>query len=193
MNTNKTELFADPYGAILIRTEDGVVEPLDAARHQAYINELLCIIKYDYPSNYEVLDALYPNLEVNIPKKRFRMAEQLARCCFGNLDHVFDVGSRGELHPERVPCPLRGTGQCPFSSIKAPDALCNLIYRTELTKADRQIASLMLLGLSLDMIAERLGIKHDAARARRNSLYKRTGCNSQPELMAWIANNNVQL
>lgn len=80
------------------------------------INEILSIVREQYPNAYNALSECYIKSSKNVPYYQCLMARRFAKCNFGNLDStVEDINNNGKVNFEHVQCPLRG--ECKYEDI----------------------------------------------------------------------------
>ena len=152
------EFFNNPDGSILYRTSGGAVKTF-TKEDTGVVNTVIGVIRMVYIESYKALAELYSKSELNKSIFEYKMVHRFIRCNFGSNDLLkYDI-ENGIFNVEEVQCPLRG--ECIFEKI-----ICKPRKVSELTKREDEVARLYASGLSLQEIADNLGITYSTVNVQ---------------------------
>ena len=149
------------------------------------INEILSIVREQYPNAYNALSECYIKSSKNVPYYQYLMARRFAKCNFGNLDStVEDINKNGKVSFEHVLCPLRG--ECKYE-----DIICNPQFNSSLSDAEMRVMKLVYDGNSNDDIADSLYLSPHTVKNHIKSVYRKLGIHEKSEFIQYAHNNNL--
>lgn len=120
--------------------------------------EILAMIKQQYPEAYEALSKVYEKSKANKGHYDYLRVHRFIRCNFGKFDGLtWDIDNK-IFHLEDNSCPLKWGKDCPMKGI---------ICRPKpfgLTKRETVVAKLASKGCTYEEISEELGITHSTIK-----------------------------
>ena len=151
------------------------------------VDSLLEMVSTHYLGCIERLEVIYRVKMDNKPSKQvafenFKMARRFGKCNFGVLDHISDIDEQGNLHLERVHCPLRG--EC-----KDENIICNPQINTGLHRRELEVVRLICNGNTDEQIAKQLFISVYTAENHRKNILRKLNLHSKAEIVKWAYEN----
>ena len=206
MGKTQWEAWTTPAGHVCVQQSDGEMITIknDGVTGYSFALEYLQKMAVHYKNHLRAVDLIlqsqlgdrYKHV-MKIPNVyNAHLAIISINCCFGELDHVPDCDSQGDMYTEFVRCPFRAT--CPFNgynpALKDKQLVCcNPIYETNLTPRQTEMAELLLnTDYSVEDIALSMGISYNRARCIASEIYAVLDVNSRAELMLLLKDKRIR-
>lgn len=154
----KIEFYISPNGKVMVDCDGApVTKEYTEAEHEL-TEEVLDLIKNQYPSAYEALGRLYEKSKPNKRHYDFLRVHRFIRCNFGKFDGLTWDIENNVLHLEDTACPLKWGNDCPMKGIICKPKPFGLTTR------EAEVAKLTCTGRTYDEISEELGITHSTIK-----------------------------
>lgn len=181
------EYFLSPDGfSINFQTTDGQFGTLSETETEK-VDNILEMVSTRFIGCIERLELRYRIKMANKPVRQivfenFKMARRFCKCNLSMLDHIFDIDDNGNMHLEKVHCPLHG--ECPDENV-----ICNPKVNTGLAKRELEVVRLIAQGLTDEQISNRLFISPYTAENHRKSILKKLDLHSKQDIVRWAFEN----
>ncbi|MDR1981518.1 MAG: helix-turn-helix transcriptional regulator [Tannerellaceae bacterium] len=167
------EFFTDPKGKVNIAKEGSPIQEyqISGATNIAFTTAFLEYIQECYTEAYRALSEIYQASRLNHLLFNFKIVSRFIRCNFGRYDlEKHDIDVSGNFHFEEVPCPLRGTGDCPLDGI-----VCKPKFNTSLSEREMEVLRLIVMGNTAEDIAGMLYRSIHTINNHRKNILVKTG------------------
>lgn len=167
-----------------------------------FVNEYFEQISETYPWHINGIEQMLNEMDktfVQAKKHPFiykaRIAEQSAKCLFGNIDNIPDRDERGLFHVEHVHCPHRG--RCKWDGYAPRNkhlkcVVCNPIMANNLNDAEYEVAILLSSPYTVDQIAHLREVKPTTIMVQRLSIYRKLNITSREQLIDLVKTQRLR-
>lgn len=202
---NNWEAWTKPDGMAAIQTAEGEIVTVknDGITGYGFALEYLEKMAAHYRNHLRAADLIlqrqlgdsYKHIRIIPNIYNANLALVSINCAFGNMDHIPDCDSQGNMHFEFTKCPLRAT--CPFNGFNPANkgkelVCCNPIYETGLTPRQRQAADMLVnTTLTPKEIAGAMGITEQRLRNIAAEIYQTLSVNSRQELVFLLKDKRI--
>lgn len=171
------EFYNTPSGDVMIVSDDTSI--VYGSQMFDITNQIIEIMKRDYPQAYDALYNLYRRSEANRPYHKYRIAHRFVRCNCGAYDTLSEDLTNGGFNPEQVSCPLRG--ECDLEGI-----VCMTTKKSDmLSQRQLQIVAFLAEGLSAQDIASHLNISINTVQNTIQHVKSKLGLTKNTQLVYW--------
>ena len=178
------EFFKTPDGDVMMQNSEGVEK--FSKENIDVIDTILNTVKENYGEAYTALQKCYGKSKLNVPFYRYRMASRFIRCNCGAYDTLkMDIDDLGRLNIEQVPCPLRGSGDCPYDGI-----ICMPAHSRILSPRQERLASLLAEGRTNWDIADVMQISISTVHNMIQQVKNKLNIQNTGQIVAWYNRNN---
>lgn len=182
MSALKNTEFFTFENEVWYKAADGIQRRLTES--DPTVRELLAHLSEFYPDALAALEVHYKRLSGNIVHYRFRIVQRFCKCNLGNIDHVPDLCSGGQIHFEHVPCPLRG--ECSLEGV-----VCHPKFNSKISAAEMRVLELVFRQMRCEDIADRLCLSLHTVKNHKRNAYNRIGVHTTAEFIAYANAHNL--
>ena len=179
------EFYNSPTGEVMIQSSEGV--KAFTPDNNDVIDSILSTIEDNYADAYLALQECYSKSRFNIPFYRYKMASRFIRCNCGSYDTLkMDIDDLGRLNVEQVPCPLRGSGDCPYDGV-----ICMPRQSSILSPRQEELASLLSEGKTAWDCADKMQISISTVHNMIQEIKKKLQITNTGQIVAWYNAHHV--
>ena len=149
------------------------------------IQGILQRIREQYPDAYKALTECYQKSAPNVPYFQYLIVSRFMKCNFGSMDNTKkDIDRNGQMHFERVSCPLRG--ECPYEG-----RICNPKLNTRLSDAEMRVMKMVYEGYSNEEISSILYLSPYTVKNHIRSVYQKLDIHEKAEFIKYDHTNGM--
>ena len=174
--TRKIEFYISPMGKVFVDDIDATYTKEYTESDQELTQEVLKLIKTQYPKAYEALRNEYVKSKPNKRHYDFLCVHRFIRCNFGKFDGLTWDIEDDVLHLEDTACPLKWGNDCPMKGIICKPKPFGL------TSREAEVAKLSCTGRTYDEISEELGISHSTIKNTIQKVKEKLHLSSSKEI-----------